>query len=135
MDRKRLIEAARKSLQVEGFDKPAEISIMITDDEQIHALNRDYRGIDRPTDVLSFSQLEGEPISPEGEAVTLGDVVISIETARKQAEERGHSADDEIELLVIHGVLHLLGYDDQSDSNAAQMRKHAKAILDRIRDG
>ena len=135
MDRKRLIEAARKSLQVEGFDKPAEISIMITDDEQIHALNRDYRGIDRPTDVLSFSQLEGEQVSLEGEVVALGDVVISIETARKQAEERGHSADDEIELLVIHGVLHLLGYDDQSDSNAAQMRKHAKAILDRIRDG
>lgn len=130
MNRKRLTQAVKKSLQVEGFQKPAEVSIVLTDDDEIHALNRDYRGIDRPTDVLSFSQLEGLPIEVMDDTIPLGDVVISVDTARRQAESIGHSIDDEIEHLVVHGMLHLLGYDDSTDEGADEMREHEKKILD-----
>lgn len=88
----------------------SELSILLTDDEEIHRLNRTYRNRDRPTDVLSFSQREGEFPGP---AVVLGDVVISIETAKRQAQERGHSLEGEILELLAHGVLHLLGYDHE----------------------
>ena len=93
-------------------------------------LNRDYRGKDRPTDVLSFSQLEGEPMQPEEEEpVALGDIVISIDTAKRQAAEKGHSLSDELDLLVVHGMLHLLGYDDETDEQAEVMREHEICIL------
>jgi probable rRNA maturation factor len=129
VDQKRLIKVVRRSLRYEGFDKPAEVSILLTDDEEIHRLNRDYRGIDRPTDVLSFSQLEGMPVGAPDEAVTLGDVIISVDTAKRQARDKGHSLADELDLLTVHGMLHLLGYDDETDEQADEMREHEKAIL------
>lgn len=91
--------------------------------------------MDRPTDVLSFSQIEGEPVTLEEGAIPLGDVVVSVDTAERQAEEAGHSTDQELDLLVVHGMLHLLGYDDQTEAGAAEMRKHEKAILDELKDG
>jgi len=130
VDRRRLVEVVRKSLRVERFEKPAEISIVLTNDEDIQRLNREYRGVDSPTDVLAFSQLEGEPMRAEAGPVALGDVVISVETARRQAAERGHSTADELDLLAVHGVLHLLGYDDRTEAGAAEMRRHESAILD-----
>ncbi len=136
VDEDRIVDVARKALQVEHFPKPAEISIVLTDDEQIQVLNRQYRGKDRPTDVLSFSQLEGEPLAAEPEGmVGLGDVVISVETAKRQAEEHRHSLQDELDLLVAHGVLHLLSYDDETDAGAAEMRRHEAAILEEVRHG
>jgi probable rRNA maturation factor len=126
-----LTEIARKSLRVEGFEKPAELSILLTDDEEIHELNRQYRGIDRPTDVLSFSQIEGEDFTSSDESVQLGDIVISVETAQRQADARGRLLSEELELLVAHGVLHLLGYDDQTDEDAEIMEDHQSAILSR----
>lgn len=100
----------------------------------MHKLNRDYRGIDRPTDVLSFSQLEGEGITPVDAAVTLGDIVISTDTAGRQASAGGRSLNDELEILVIHGMLHLLGYDDATDELADLMREHEKGILNGLID-
>jgi len=135
VDRTRLIEAVKKTLRVEYFEKPAEISIVLTNDEQIQKLNREYGGIDRPTDVLAFSQLEGEPMRAEVGPVALGDIVISVETAKRQAAERGHSTADELDLLAVHGVLHLLGYDDQTEAGAAEMRRRESAILGGIENG
>lgn len=108
---------------------------MLTDDEHIQTLNGVYRQADRPTDVLAFSQLEGEPVSSESEIVALGDIVISVETAKRQAAERGYTLDEELELLVVHGALHLLSYDDETEAGAAEMREHEKVALDKLKDG
>lgn len=129
MDQKRLIEVVKKSLLVEKFGKPVEVSIVLTDDEDMHELNRDYRGKDKPTDVLSFPQLEGEPFGIQDGPVALGDIVISVDTARRQAVERGRTLEDELDLLVAHGMLHLLGYDDETEEGAAEMREHELLIL------
>ena len=133
MDRKRLIRAAEKSLQVEQFGKSAEISIVLVDDERMQELNREYRKADRPTDVLAFSQLEGEPAKAPEDRVALGDVVVSIDTAERQAAEQRHALENELDLLIIHGVLHLLGYDDETEADAAEMRRHEKRILDELK--
>jgi len=133
VDREKLIRAAEKSLQVEQFDKSAEISIVLVDDERMQELNREYRKADRPTDVLAFSQLEGEPAKAPEDRVALGDVVVSIDTAERQAAEQGHALENELDLLIIHGVLHLLGYDDEAEADAAEMRRHEKRILDELK--
>lgn len=96
-----------------------EISVVFTDDAEIHQLNRDYRGKDKPTDVLSFSQREGE-FGDETDTM-LGDVVISVDTAGRQADEKGHTVEKEIDILLIHGILHLAGYDHER--GAAESRK------------
>ncbi len=139
VDQDRLAAVAERLLQVEEFQYPAEVSIVLTTDEHIHELNRDYRGKDKPTDVLSFQQLdESEPPrllggSPDmEEPVVLGDVVVSVETASRQAAERDRTLDDEIALLVAHGMLHLLGYDDETDEGADEMRERERAVLESI---
>ncbi len=125
----------KKLLQDEGCSQNIELSILLTNDEQIAELNRQYRGIDAPTDVLSFSQLEGEQVA-DGDAdhVVLGDIVISVETAARQASERGCSTEDEIELLMVHGLLHLLGYDHAHAGEAERMFARQEAILGRKAD-
>jgi probable rRNA maturation factor len=132
VNRTRLRKVATRSLQVEGFDRPAEVSIVLTSDKRIRELNRDYRGVDRPTDVLAFSQLEGEE-TPGGAEGALGDVIISVETAQRQAAEQGHSLEKELDLLVAHGMLHLLGYDDQTKTEAAKMREQETKILEHVK--
>jgi probable rRNA maturation factor len=97
----------------------AELSVALTDDREIHELNRSFRRRDKPTDVLAFSMREGvgPPPTPAGEKAScelLGDVVISVDTARRQAAERGRSIDDEVCVLLAHGLLHLLGYDHRT---------------------
>jgi len=110
----------------------SELSILLTGDDEIHQLNKIYRQRDRPTDVLSFSQREGEFPGPEA---VLGDVVISIETADRQAAERGHTLRAEILELLAHGLLHLLGFDHElSDAeHERHLGKQAEllAALDR----
>lgn len=103
----------------------AELSILITSDEEIRSLNRDYRLVDSPTDVLSFSQIEGE--GPVVEPQLLGDVVISWETARRQAIEQDNTVLSELKRLLIHGVLHLLGYDHEGDERAAREMREEEA--------
>ena len=102
-------EAASFWLPLLG-EADSELSVLLTGDEEIHQLNKTYRGRDQSTDVLSFSQREGELPGP---AKVLGDVVISLETAQGQAAERGHSLEAEILELLAHGLLHLLGFDHE----------------------
>ncbi len=130
MNQERLIAAAKRLLQAEGVPVGVEVSVLLTTDEHIHQLNRDYRHKDRPTDVLSFQQMDEEGLAEEsGEPIILGDVVISVETASRQAAERDRPLDDEMALLVVHGILHLLGCDDETDEGAEEMRERQKAVL------
>ena len=129
MDTDRLVTAVKTTLRFEGFNRPAEVSILLTDDDEIQNMNRRYRGIDKPTDVLSFPQLDASLATPPGCPVALGDVIISIPTAHRQADARGQALPDEIDLLVVHGVLHLLGYDDVTDEGAEEMNRRQEEIL------
>ena len=124
---KNLTDLAQKILNDSGRSE-AELSILITDDEEICSLNRVYRAMDRPTDVLSFSQIEGEgPVTADQ---LLGDVVISWETAQRQASELGHTILVEIERLLVHGILHLLGFDHEKDEEAARaMREEEEKYI------
>ncbi len=98
--------------------------MVFCDDAFIHTLNRDYRGFDKPTDVLSFPQ--------DVEAGVLGDVVISVPTAARQAEAQGHALEREVEWLYVHGLLHLVGYDDSTDEEAEEMNRRARIVLERL---
>lgn len=120
--RKRLLALLDALLVSEGRRLDQELSLVFSDDAFIHQLNRDYRGKDKPTDVLSFEQ--------DPEEGLLGDLVISIPTSLRQARERGHSLALEVEWLFLHGSLHLLGYDDETDEQAAEMDQRAQAALD-----
>jgi probable rRNA maturation factor len=116
-------------LRYEG--RPCEVTLVLTDDEGIQALNRDFLGLDAPTDVLSFSaQEDGGPFvaAPEMGGY-LGDVIVSYPRAVAQAEERGHPIQQELNLLVVHGILHLLGYDHAGEEEKAVMWARQEAIL------
>ena len=126
--RKILTDLARQILNDSGRSD-AELSILITNDEEICSLNRIYRDVDRPTDVLSFSQVEGE--GPADALLILGDVVISWETAQRQALYSGQNDLIELKRLLAHGVLHLLGYDHEGDEDAArEMREMEEKYLE-----
>ena len=132
MKLRRIKVLAEKLLRAENCGDNAEVSILLTDDRNISELNRNYRRTEGPTDVLSFSQLEGDQAldstSEIGEKV-LGDVVISVQSARRQADEQGHSLDDEIDILLLHGLLHLLGYDHAKPNQASKMFARQAEIL------
>ena len=114
-DLRRLVKRAVLAvLDFEDFGRRAEVSVTFTDNEGIHALNRAYRNVDRPTDVLSFPLSDGEDYDTDGDAVLLGDIVISLERAQTQAEEYGHSFEREVAFLTVHSMLHLLGYDHET---------------------
>jgi len=111
-------------------DERTEISVLFTDDKFIRSLNNKYRGIDKPTDVLSFSLQEGAVKSPEIEKdKLLGDIIISVETAQRQADTLNHSMEKELTVLLIHGLLHLTGYDHQEDKDYKIMREKESEIL------
>lgn len=112
-----------------------EISILFVGDQGIHELNHQFRGVNRPTDVLSFPQLlEGVPETP-GPTV-LGDIAISLETAHRQSEQHGLSLGEEVTLLLIHGTLHLLGYDHEiSHQEEKRMRKKTRELFEMIYPG
>lgn len=111
----------------------AELSITLTDDEHIHALNKQYRGIDRATDVLSFAFRESdEPEVIGADFDILGDVIISLERATAQAEEFGHSFKREVIFLEVHGLLHLLGYDHIEEDERLEMEAEQKFIMDKL---
>ena len=105
----------------------AELSVVLCDDAFIHPLNRDYRGKDAPTDVLSFAQREGEDADPDDPV--LGDVIISVQTAQRQARQRGYGIDKELRVLLVHGMLHLLGHDHLDPDEAAQMQAEERRLL------
>ena len=126
-----LIEKAiHETLAFEGYTKSGEVSVTLTDNEGIHLLNKQYRGIDRPTDVLSF------PLFDEVDAdyVMLGDIVLSMERAKQQAEEYGHSFEREAAFLCVHSVLHLLGYDHETGpEDEREMIEKQKEIMNRLK--
>jgi probable rRNA maturation factor len=104
-----------------------ELSILLTNDDQIQSLNRDYRDKDTPTDVLSFGQDDGEMFP--GVVSVLGDLVISLETAQRQADSLGHPLAAEVRVLLVHGLLHLMGHDHIENSDRAEMASAEDALL------
>ena len=137
----RLEEAVNAALDAEGVDVPCVVEVCLTDDEAIHQTNLEMRGVDRPTDVLSFPMFELQPgekpraewADPDTDKVLLGDMMISLERARAQAEEYGHSLEREMCYLAVHSVLHLLGYDHLDEGpQKRRMRAREEAILGRL---
>lgn len=119
----------------ENFEGSAEISVIFVDDEQIRALNQKHRNMDKPTDVLSFPLGEGGQydVNPETGAKMLGDIVISMETAVRQAEDYGHPLQREVAFLTVHSMLHLLGYDHVNGGlEAVHMREKEEAVLTQL---
>lgn len=132
-------KAIRRALDAEGIDRPCIVNVMLTDDEGIHAANREFRQVDRATDVLSFpfNELTPGAFDPDAcerdldtGALLLGDMMISLERCAAQGEEFGHGFGREIQYLTVHSVLHLLGYDHVDEGEMkAQMRAREKAIM------
>ena len=137
-----LRNAVKTALAAEGMDDPCEINILLTDDEGIHEVNLEMRDIDRPTDVLSFPMFDLVPgehpdemdADPATGRIPLGDMCISVERARAQAQEYGHSFEREICYLAVHSVLHLLGYDHLDEGEMKrQMRAREEEIMSELK--
>ena len=121
-----IIEQALKTL---GIEDDVEVSCVLVDDERIHEINREYRHIDRSTDVISFAMEDNDQFYVEGMPRTLGDIFISVDHAKKQAEEYGHSVEREFAFLIAHSMLHLLGYDHMEEEERKDMEKRQEEIL------
>jgi probable rRNA maturation factor len=122
-------EVVTAALRLEGYLQPPDVSVALVDDAYIRVLNREYRGVDLPTDVLAFpmEMVDGVRSDP-----ALGDIVISLERAREQARQFKHPIRREVALLAVHGVLHLLGYEDDTESGASAMWSKQKHLLEKI---
>ena len=124
--------AAVKVSELYGLDN-AELSVTLTDNEHIHVINREYRGVDRPTDVISFALNESdEPEIEDAEINILGDIIISLERAAEQAVEYGHSYRREIAFLTVHGLLHLLGYDHMEEDERLEMEEEQRVVMEAL---
>lgn len=123
-----LLERAAKAV-LEHQSANGDLSIVLTDDAQLHQLNHDYLGVDAPTDVLSFPASETDPDSG---TPYLGDVLISIQRAESQAQSAGHPLEAELQLLVVHGVLHLLGHDHAEPEDKTRMWDAQGQVLDKL---
>ena len=120
------------ALDYEGYENDCEISITLTDNKGIHAINKQFRNIDAPTDVLSFPLVEYEESEepPVDDENMLGDIIISLERAEEQANEFGHSFEREVSFLTVHSMLHLLGYDHvNSEEEDMEMRQRQSEIM------
>jgi len=131
---------AQTVLKTEGVAPPYEVGLVFTDSETVKQLNRDYRGVDEPTDVLAFymlSQKEADDsfaLPPDG-VTRIGEVIISYPQAVEQAREQGHSLERELALLIIHGILHLLDYDHEKPAEESKMRERERELLERCLAG
>ena len=125
--------AAEMVGQLYGVEN-GEVSVTLTNNEYIHTLNKEYRGIDSPTDVLSFALNESEePDMVDGPAVNvLGDLIISVERAEEQAADYGHSLRREVAFLTVHGMLHLLGYDHMEDEEREEMEAEQRFVMEKL---
>lgn len=125
-------------LELENIKHELEIYITLTNNEEIHKINNEYRQVDRPTDVLSFPMYERDEIPKLREEKqddieeVLGDIIISIPKIKEQAEEYGHSYERELAYLTTHGMLHLLGYDHMIEDEKVIMREHEEKVLERL---
>jgi len=140
LDDARVESLVAHALTLDAVAESAEVSVVFTDDAEVHELNREYRGVDRPTDVLSFGLSEmaqpagdepddGSFVLPPGSGRQLGEVIVSVETAARQAAEHGRAPEHELAHLVVHGVLHLLGHDHAEPEEEARMRAREDAVL------
>ena len=131
---------AQTVLKAEGVAPPYEVSLVFTDSATVKKLNRDYRGVDESTDVLAFymhSQKEVNDsfaLPPDG-VTRLGEVIISYPQAVEQAKEQGYSSERELALMVIHGILHLLGYDHEEPEEESKMREREREFLEKCLPG
>ncbi|NTU55558.1 MAG: rRNA maturation RNase YbeY [Anaerolineales bacterium] len=126
---KLLERAAKAALEHQSASPDSDLTVVLTDDARIQELNRDYLGIDAPTDVLSFPASETDP---ETGSPYLGDILISLPYAARSAERAGHPLEAEVQLLVVHGVLHLLGHDHAKVREKAKMWKAQAEILESL---
>ncbi len=124
-----LERAARATLEHEGESQDSELSIVLTDNDHLQELNLNYLGIDAPTDVLSFPASETDP---ESGARYIGDILISVPRAQSQAEAAGHPLESEVQLLVVHGTLHLLGHDHAEPGEKSRMWEAQAEILNSL---
>lgn len=134
-DFERLIEdCTRSALEEEEISGDAEVSVTLVDNARIRELNNEFREIDRETDVLSFpmGDDEGFEVDPDNDAILLGDIVISAEKAKAQAEEYGHSFKREMAFLLTHSLFHLLGYDHTTPEEEAEMFAKQERVLERL---
>lgn len=132
--KKLLRKAIVTALEYENFPSDAEVSVSFVTNDEIHELNRAYRGVDRPTDVLSFPMLDGDAdegdVDIDSDSVVLGDIIISAEKAVEQAAAYGHSVERELAFLAVHSTLHLLGYDHEtSPEDEKDMFRRQEEIL------
>lgn len=136
VDAGELGRTAQSVLEMEQAPTGVSLTIVVAGDDEIQALNRQFRDVDAPTDVLAFPDAgTGQAfVDGSGEPPYLGDVIVSLPRARQQAEERGHSTMDELQLLVVHGVLHLLGYDHATPAEETEMWAKQDAILRQVRE-
>lgn len=129
----KLIAGLNATAKLHDLGDETQVSVTLVTDEEIHQLNRDYRQVDRPTDVLSFAFDEAEEPAMEGFGVhVLGDIIISGETANRQGQEFGHGLEREIIYLAVHGLLHLLGYDHMEEADKKIMRVEEERALREI---
>ena len=129
-----LRKAIKTALEYENFGRDAEVSVSFVTNDEIHELNRNYRGVDRTTDVLSFPMLDGDAddgdVDIDSDSVVLGDIIISAEKAVDQATAYGHSVERELSFLAVHSTLHLLGYDhERSEEEEKDMFERQEKIL------
>ena len=131
LDKRRLNKIAERTLEVAKAQKPTEISLVIVGEKRIRSLNKRFRGIDKVTDVLSFGDEETEIgfVSPPNDILYLGEIFICQARAKKQAEEKKHSMKKEMTILLIHGILHLLGYDHKGDYKSSEMKILEEKVL------
>ncbi len=128
-----LREAAKRTLEQQHVEEGRELTVAVTGDQVVRELNRRHRGVDRSTDVLAFpNETVGPFVDAPGFGRYLGDVIISLPQAESQAVSAGNDFSAELQLLVIHGVLHLLGYDHQTEPEAAEMWAVQQAVLDEL---
>ncbi|MDO4179469.1 MAG: rRNA maturation RNase YbeY [Phascolarctobacterium sp.] len=131
----RLKEGLNAVAKLHDLTDDTEVGITLVDDERIHEINREYRNVDRPTDVISFALDDDLDDSDEPELIDgpeehlLGDIIISVETANRQGEEFGHGLEREIVYLAVHGLLHLLGYDHMVEEDKVIMRAKEEEAL------
>ncbi len=127
-------DCTREALAEEDIEDDAEVSLTFTDNARIRELNKQFREIDRETDVLSFpmGDEDGFEVNPETDALLLGDIVISLEKAKAQSEEYGHSMKREVAFLIAHSLFHLLGYDHMTPEEEKEMFTKQENVLQRL---
>lgn len=125
-------QIADKTLKTLNKSEDYAVSVIFVKDKRIHRINRDYRNIDRVTDVITFAAMEGEEMDAFEDEIELGDIFINVQAAQRQAEEYGHTLEREICFLFTHGLLHCFGYDHMTKEDETVMFGYQKEILDEL---